>query len=118
MYEALYQTRWRYKQVEAGEYAREGCPAWAAKTLALPPFTGPNVRAWAALGKEMLLQQRENFLEDEALKEQKFKWTKRAENRSKSGKPTLRAIQNEAFDDFAKELRKLAPAEKLYRGEW
>jgi hypothetical protein len=88
------------------------------KTLALPQFTKAQVRAWAVLGKEMLLEQRPNFIEDEALKEQKFKWTKRAENRSKSGKPTLRAIQNEAFDDFTKELRKLAPVENIYRGDW
>lgn len=118
IYETLYQTRWRYKESEARKYAREGCPAWAAKTLALPPFTKPNLRAWASLGKEMLLEQRANFLEDELLKEQKFKWVRRAENRSRRGKPTLRAVQNEAFDDFDKELRQLAPQENLFRDEW
>jgi hypothetical protein len=118
IYQTLFQTRWRYKKAEAGADAPEECPPWAAKTLALPPFTKPNLRAWASLGKEMLLEQRKDFLDDAALKEQKFKWTRRAENRSKSGYPTLRSIQNEAFDDFTKELRQLAPAECIYRGEW
>jgi hypothetical protein len=118
IYETLFQSRWRFKEADQRGYARPGCPAWVEKTLALPQFTKANVRAWADLGKEMLLEQRPDFIEDEALKRQKFKWTKRAENRSKSGKPTRRAIQNEAFDDFSKELRKLAPAENLFRGEW
>ena len=118
IYDTLFQTRCRFKEADQRGYARQGCPPWAEKTLALPQFTKVQVRAWAVLGKEMLLEQRPNFIENEALKEQKFKWTLRAENRSKSGKPTLRAIQNEAFDDFAKELRKLAPAENIYRGEW
>jgi hypothetical protein len=118
IYQTLFQSRWKSEEAAQRVYTRKGCPLWAEKTLALPRFLKANVRAWAVLGKEMLLEQRPNFIEDEALKEQKFKWTKRAENRSKSGKPTLRAIQNEAFDDFAKELRKLAPAENIYRGEW
>ncbi|HUB87500.1 MAG TPA: hypothetical protein VMB22_06375 [Verrucomicrobiae bacterium] len=118
IYQTLFQSRYFFKNGDQRVYTRQGCPPWAEKTLALPRFIKPQVRAWAVLGKEMLLEQRPNFIEDEALKEQKFKWTKRAENRSKSGKPTLRAIQNEAFDDFAKELRKLAPAENIYRGEW
>lgn len=118
IYDTLCQTRWRFKEADQRGYSRLGCPLWAEKSLALPRFTKTQVRAWAVLGKEMLLEQRPNFIEDESLKEQKFKWTKRAENRSKSGKPTLRAIQNEAFDDFAKELRKLAPVENIYCGEW
>jgi hypothetical protein len=79
---------------------------------------GVSGRAWADLGKQMLLEQRGNFMDDAALKEQKFKWTRRAENRSRNGKASLRAILNEAFDDFTKELRKLAPSENVYRGEW
>jgi hypothetical protein len=81
-------------------------------------FIKANTRAWAALGKEMLLEQHPEFMQDAVLKEQKFKWIRRAENRSKSGNPTLRAILNEAFDDFAKELRRLAPVENIYRGTW
>ena len=118
IFETLFQSRYFFKNADQRGYTRQGCPPWAEKTLALPQFTKVHVRAWAVLGKEMLLEQRPNFIEDETLKEQKFKWTKRAENRSKSGKPTLRAIQNEAFDDFAKELRKLAPADNIYRGDW
>ncbi len=118
IYQALLQTRWRFKEADGTSQTREGCPPWAAKTLTLPRFTKDNVRAWTALGKEMLLEQRPGFLDDEALKEQKFKWTRRAENRSSTRKVTQRAIQNEAFDDFTKELRKLTPAEDVYRGEW
>jgi hypothetical protein len=118
IYQTLFQSRYFFKNGDQRVYTRQGCPPWVEKTLALPQFTKAQVRAWAVLGKEMLLEQRPNFIEDEALKEQKFKWTKRAENRSKSGKPTLRAIQNEAFDDFTKELRKLAPVENIYRGDW
>ena len=118
IYDTLFQTRWLFKEANNRGYQRQGCPPWAAKTLALPQFTKTSMRPWADLGKEMLLEQRANFLEDETLKEQKFKWTKRAENRSKSGRPTLRAIQNEAYDDFTKELRKLAPPENIYRGDW
>jgi hypothetical protein len=118
IFEMLFQSRYFFKNADQRVYTRQGCPPWVEKTLALPQFTKMHVRAWAVLGKEMLLEQCPNFIEDETLKEQKFKWTKRAENRSKSGKPTLRAIQNEAFDDFVKELRKLAPVENIYRGEW
>jgi len=114
----LSQTRWRFKEGETKWRTQKDCPAWAAKTLILPRFIKANARKWAILGKEMLLEQRPNFLEDEALREQRFKWTRRAENRSGSGKPTTRAIQNEAFDDFAKELYKLAPAEAIYPGWW
>jgi hypothetical protein len=118
IYHTLFQTRWRYKEADKRGYNRQGCPLWAAKTLDLPLFTKANARAWAVLGKEMLLQQHPSFMEDAALKEQEFKWTKRAENRSRYGKPTRRAILNEAFDDFAKELRKLAPVENIWRGDW
>ena len=119
IYDTLFQTRWKFE--EAGKRqvcTRQGCPPWAAKTLDLPLFIKANARAWAVLGKEMLLQQHPDFMEDAALKEQKFKWTRRAENRFKSGNPTRRAILNEAFDDFAKELRKLAPVENIYRATW
>ena len=118
IYDTLFRTRCQFKEADEKWHTRQGCPPWAAKTLDLPLFTKANARAWAALGKEMLLQQHSGFMQDAALKEQKFKWTKRAENRCKSGNPTRRAILNEAFDDFAKELRKLAPVENIYRGNW
>jgi len=118
IYHTLFQTRCQFKEADEKWHTRRGCPPWAAKTLDLPLFTKANARAWAVLGKEMLLQQHPSFMEDAALKEQKFKWTKRAENRSKSGNPKGRAILNEAFGDFAKELRKLAPVENIYRGNW
>ena len=118
IYDTLFQTRWRYKEADQRGYNRQGCPLWAVKTLDLPVFSKSNTRAWAVLGKEMLLEQYAGFMEDAVLKEQKFKWIRRAENRSKSGNPTRRAILNEAFDDFAKELRKLAPAENIWRGDW
>ena len=123
IYRTLHQTRWDYKKADgqnpSGKYMkREGCPAWAAKTLALPKFIKHNVGAWMQVGREMLLEQRPAFLEDEAFRQHKFKWTRRAENRAKSGKATLRGIQNEAFGDIAKEMKNLAPAEDLYRGEW
>jgi hypothetical protein len=120
IYDTLLQTRWKFEEADGKRqvYTRQGCPPWAAKTLDLPVFIKAKTRAWAVLGKEMLLEQHPEFMEDAVLKEQKFKWTRRAENRSKSGNPTRRAILNEAFDDFAKELRKLAPAENIYRGTW
>jgi hypothetical protein len=118
VYRTLSGTRRQFKEADEERYTRQGCPPWAAKTLDLPLFSKANAPVWAALGKEMLLEQRPVFMEDAALKEQKFKWTRRAENRSKSGNPTPRAILNEAFDDFAKELRKLAPAENTYHDTW
>ena len=118
IYHTLFQTRCQFKEADEKWHTRRGCPPWAAKTLDLPLFTKANARAWAVLGKEMLLQQHPSFMEEAALKEQKFKWTKRAENRSKSGNPKGRAILNEAFGDFAKELRKLAPVENISRGNW
>ena len=118
IYETLFQTRCQFKEAEEMWHPRQGCPPWVAKTLDLPLFTKPNARVWADLGKEMLLQQRPTFMEDPALSQQKFKWTKRAENRSKSRSPTQRAILNEAFDDLTKEIRKLAPLETSYRGDW
>lgn len=119
IYETLYQTRFDIKDIGKNSYkTEEGCPEWAKKTLDLPRFTKAGVSAWMKTGKEMLLEQRPDFLEDPSLQQQHFKWKKRAINRSRSGVPTLRAIQNEAFDDFSKELKKLAPAENLYRGKW
>ena len=119
IYEALHGTRFEFKSIHDNKYrTADGCPEWAAKTVHLPRFTKSDVGVWMKLGKEMLLEQRPDFLEDPLLKEQYFKWKKRAANRSRNGKPTLRAIQNEAFGDFSKELKKLAPAENVYRGDW
>lgn len=119
IYETLFQTRGDFKRAKDSVYAtEEGCPEWAKKTLGLPRYTKAGVSAWMKLGKEMLLEQHPEFLEDDLLREQSYKWKKRAVNRSRSGKPTLRAIQNEAFDDFSKEMKKLAPAENIYRGKW
>ena len=119
MHDALFQTRFDQKRAEESTYInREGCPPWAAKTLLLLRFIKSNVAQWMKVGKEMLLEQRPDFIEDESFQSQKFKWTRRAASRSKSGKPTLRAIQNEAFTDIAKEMKNLAPVEPPYRGEW
>ena len=113
----LIKTRWDYKT--PGQYrVREGCPKWAAKTLSLPKFTKANVGDWMKVGREMLLEQRPDFISDPAWGDRKFKWTRRAENKSKSGKASLRAIQNEAFTDIGKEMKDLAPAEDLFRGDW
>ena len=95
VYRTLSGTRRQFKEADEERYTRQGCPPWAAKTLDLPLFSKANAPVWAALGKEMLLEQRPVFMEDAALKE-----------------------QNEAFDDFAKELRKLAPAENTYHDTW
>lgn len=121
--ETLYQTRWDYMRAgdekQAGMYmTHEGCPAWAAKTPNLPKFIKTNVSAWMKVGREMLLDQHPDFIDDDAFRQQKFKWTRRATNRAKSGKPTLRAVQNEAFTDIGKEMKNLAPFEDLFRGEW
>lgn len=119
MYHTLFQTRFDYKRADETKYwTRDGCPPWVAKTQSLPRFIKANVAEWMQVGKEMLLEQRSGFLEDESFKQQKFKWTRRAASRSKSGKPTIRAIQNEAFGDIAKEMKNLAPAEAPFRGEW
>lgn len=119
IYETLFQTRFTFKRADSTRYqTREGCPPWAEKTLSLPIFIKSNVAEWMKVGKEMLLEQRPDFLEDEAFRSQKFKWSRRAAKRSKSGKTTIRAIQNEAFTDIAKEMKSLAPTEPLYRGKW
>ncbi|MES2437462.1 MAG: hypothetical protein V4584_00255 [Verrucomicrobiota bacterium] len=119
IYEALHGTRFEFKEIGNNKYrTAAGCPEWAQKTLELPMFTRSGVSAWMKVGKEMLLEQRPDFLNDPLLKEQSFKWKKRASNRSRSGKPTLRSIQNEAFGDFAKEMKNLAPVENVYRGKW
>jgi hypothetical protein len=119
IYDTLHQTRFQFKEIGTNPYrTAEGCPPWASKTLDLPRFTRPAVAAWMKIGKEMLLEQLPAFLDEPMLREQRFKWEKRAKNRSRSGKPTLRAIQNEAFDDFAKEMKILAPEGDIYRGRW
>lgn len=119
IYDTLHQTHFDFKEVGANKYrTAEGCPPWAKKTLDLPRFGRATVSAWMKLGKEMLLEQLPEFLDYPLLKEQRFKWEKRAANRSRSGKPSFRAIQNEAFDDFAKEMRILAPEDDVYKGVW
>lgn len=123
IHETLFQTRWIYREADGqnplGKYkTREGCPAWAAKTLELPKFIKANVGAWMKVGREMLLEQRPDFIEDSLFGDRKFKWTRSASGRCKSGNPTLRAIQNLAFDDIRKEMKNLAPAEDLFRGKW
>jgi hypothetical protein len=121
IYNTLFQTRFHF--LEAAEKRNkytttEGCPAWAAKTLDLPRFTQANSRKWAKLGEEMLLQQNPQFLDSPDLAGKKRSWTQRAKQRSRSGKATEKAIQREAFEDFAKELKKLAPERDIWRGDW
>ena len=123
IHETLFQTRWIYREADGqnplGKYkTREGCPAWAAKTLQLPKFIKANVGAWMKVGREMLLEQRPDFIEDKIFGDRKHKWTLRALGRGKRGSPTIRAIQNEAFNDIRKEMKNLAPAEDLFRGNW
>jgi hypothetical protein len=121
IYETLFQTRFHF--LEAAEKRNkytttEGCPAWAAKTLDLPRFTQADSRKWAKLGEEMLLQQNPHFLDSPDLAGKKRNWTQRAKQRSRSGKATEKAIQREAFEDFAKELKNLAPERDIWRGDW
>ena len=119
IYETLFQTRFDFRQAvkEPNAYlTTDDCPQWARKTLDLPPFTKADARKWARLGEEMLLEQRPDFLESPDLAGKKRSWTHRAQNRS--GKASLRAIHREAFEDFAKELKNIAPERNLWRGEW
>jgi hypothetical protein len=121
IYETLFQTRFDFNRA-LGEESRwmttEGCPEWARKTLGLPVFIKANARRWAKLGEEMILQQRPDFLESPDLAAKKFSWTRRAEKDSRTGKASLRAIHREAFEDFAKELKNIAPEKVLWRGKW
>ncbi len=121
IYETLYQTRFEFKRALQGEnkYATtEGCPEWARKTLDLPPFTKSDSRNWARLGEEMLLQQKPDFLDSPDLAAKKQSWSRRAEKVSRSGRISQKAVQRQAFDDFAKELKNLAPERTHWRGEW
>lgn len=121
IYETLFQTRWTFKEAAEGRNknsTREGCPEWAGKTLDLPPFTKADSRKWARLGEEMLLQQRPDFLESPDLVTKKRSWMHRAQKDSRLGKASLRAIHREAFEDFAKELKNIAPERNVRRGEW
>jgi len=121
IYETLFQTRCAFKEAASGkcEYkTTEGCPHWARKTLDLPPFTKADSRKWAKLGEEMLSQQQPDFLESPDLVAKKRSWTHRAQKDSRSGKVSLRAVQREAFEDFAKELKNIAPERTLWQGEW
>jgi hypothetical protein len=121
IFETLYQSRWDFKRAveEPSEYSTtEGCPEWVRKTLSLPPFTKEDSRKWAKLGEEMLLQQNPNFLDSPDLSAKKRSWTHRAEKKSRTGKVTTRAIHREAFDDFAKEIKNLAPEQSLWLEAW
>lgn len=120
IYETLFQTRFDYKEAaeRPNEYTTtEGCPEWARKTLDLPRFTKADARKWAKLGEEMLLQQQPDFLDSPDLVAKKRSWTHRAQKDSRSGKASLRAIQREAFEDFAKELKNIAPERYPWRRE-
>ena len=121
IYETLFQTRFDFKRAlkEPGRHTTtEGCPEWARKTLDLPKFIKANARKWAKLGEEMLLQQKPDFLESPDLTNKKQRWTRRAIKDSRSGKASVRAIHREAFEDFAKGLKNIAPERELWRGEW
>ena len=115
IYDTLFQTRCMFKDANGKNRTREGCPPWAAKTLSLPPFAKDNIRDWGRLGEEMLLEQRPHFLADQELKQQAYKWKMRAKNRAseRTDEVSPRLILRQAFDDFRKELKKLAPAEIL-----
>jgi hypothetical protein len=121
IFETLYQTRSDYKYAieEPSEYrTTEGCPDWVRKTLDLPRFTKNTSRLWAKLGEEMLLEQVPDFLDSPDLTEKKGSWTLRAERSSRSGKASLRAIHRQAFEDFAKELKNIAPEREIGNGQW
>jgi hypothetical protein len=66
----------------------------------------------------MLLEQVPDFLDSPDLNEKKGSWTLRAERSSRSGKASLRAIHRQAFEDFAKELKNIAPEREIGRGKW
>lgn len=121
IYETLFQTRFDFKRAieEPSEYSTtEGCPDWVRKTLELPPFTKATSRLWAKLGEEMLLEQVPAFLESPDLVEKKGSWTLRAERSSRSGKASIRAIHRQAFEDFAKEMKNIAPERKIWSSNW
>lgn len=121
IYETLYQSRFKFR--DAIEKPRDyltahDCPEWVRKTLDLPRFTKADSRKWAKLGEDMLLQQQPDFLESPDLAGKKRSWTHRAQKDSRSGKASLRAIHREAFEDFAKELKNIAPERNPWRGNW
>lgn len=121
IYQTLFQTRFTFKEAVESKNRHtttDGCPDWAKKTLELPKFTKANARKWAKLGEEMLLQQKPDFLESPDLGMKKQSWTRRAIKDSRSGKASQRAIHREAFEDFAKELKNIAPERDLWRGDW
>jgi len=121
IYETLFQTRFDFRQAATrkNKYrTTKGCPEWAQKTLDLPPFTKSHSARWAKLGEEMLLEQVPDFLKLPDLGGKHRSWSQRAANRSRSGRVSETAIRREAFNDFAKELKKLAPEEVLIKGRW
>lgn len=121
IYETLFQTRFDYRDAtkRKNKYkTTKGCPEWARKTLDLPPFTKEHSGQWAKLGEKMLLEQLPDFLNLPDLAAKQRSWSQRATNRSRSGNVSLTAIRREAFNDFAKELKNLAPAEVLFKGAW
>jgi hypothetical protein len=116
IYQTLFQTRFDFRRGKSRKIkyqTTKGCPEWAKKTQDLPPFTKENSRAWAKLGEEMLLEQMPDFLNHSELAAKLRSWSQRAVNRSRSGKISPTAIRREAFNDFAKELKNLAPSEML-----
>lgn len=119
IHETLLLTRLHYVEAHSKKNhhkTKEGCPEWARKTRALPIFTKASARDWARLGEEMLLEQMPSFLDHPDFVQKKRSWTHRA--RQKSGDPSPRAVRREAFEDFAKELKMLAPEQQLWKGEW
>ncbi len=121
IYETLFQTRFEFKDAIEGTWrslTTEGCPAWARKTLDLPRFTKETSRMWAKLGEEMILEQVPDFLDSPDLTEKKGSWTLRAERGSRTGKASIRAIHRQAFEDFAKEMKNIAPEREIGRGKW
>ncbi len=121
IYETLFQTRFDYKRAKSGKNrysTTKGCPEWVAKTLELPQFTKATSGAWARIGRQMLLEQCPDFLESPDLVEKRRSWEHRAKNDSRTGRVTIKAIQREAFDDFAKDMRAIAPEKDIYQGNW
>jgi len=121
IYETLLQTRFDFREAMKGKNryrTTKGCPEWARKTVDLPPFTKAHSARWAKLGEEMLLDQLPGFLNLADLATKQRSWLQRATNRSRSGRVSETATRREAFNDFAKELKNIAPEEVIFKGAW
>lgn len=121
IYETLFQSRFIFKDAiekPRAHVTTHDCPEWVRKTLNLPLFIKGNARKWARLGEEMLLQQKPGFLESPDLAGKKRSWTHRAQKDSRSGNASPRAIHREAFEDFAKELKNIAPEQDPWPEKW